>query len=145
LSDALDTYISVPVKKKIAQIKLENAAVLESEALRETIKVRGSARVSFTLMPHETPVTLVVYLYGVDKSGTGELESFSVVSEQDPSSEPKLITLDLNVSAFEIEKGQKIAIAIDTVDTLYTAATKLDYSVSLSADSAFSLQLPVVP
>jgi predicted acyl esterase len=145
LSDALDTYISVPVKKKIAQIKLENAAVLESQVLRENLKVRGSSRVSFTLMPHDTPVMLVVYLYAVDKAGTGELESFSVVSEQDPSLEPKLITLDLNVAAFEIEKGQKVAVAIDTVDTLYTPATHLDHFVSIAADSTFTVKLPVVP
>ncbi|MBC7530465.1 MAG: alpha/beta hydrolase [Oligoflexus sp.] len=144
ISDGLNVYVNVPVKKKISDIDTRFAAVLKSQVLHEDLKVRGSARVSFTLLPHESPVTLVAYLYDLDAWGTGVLESFSVTSYQDPSAVATEVKIDLNVSGYEIPKGHRVAVAIDTVDALYTPATGRDYFVSIAAEPALSVELPVI-
>ena len=145
ISDSLDSYINVPVKKKIADIDERYAAVFETTALTQKLKVRGSPRLSFTLMPHTSPVTLVGYLYDVDRNGVGALVAFSVMSVQDPNAAPNDVEFDLNMTAFEVPKGHKLVVALDTVDPLYTGATNKDYKVSLAADPALSLELPLVP
>ncbi len=145
ISDSLDTYINVPVRKTIADINRKYAAVMQSPVLTRKLKVRGSPRLSFTLMPHDTPVTLVAYLYDVDTSGVGELVSFSVTSYQDPNFDTTQVSFDLNVSAFTVPRGHRLAVALDTVDPLYAAATAEDYFVSLAADPSLSIELPILP
>jgi len=144
LSDGLNVYINAPVKKKISDIDTRYAAVWKSQPVREDLKVRGAARLSFTLLPHENPVTLVAYLYDMDSWGTGVLESFSVMSYQDPSALPTEVVMDLNVSGFEIPKGHRVGVAIDTVDALYTPATTRDYFVNIAADKTLSVELPTI-
>ncbi|RYF41783.1 MAG: alpha/beta fold hydrolase, partial [Cytophagaceae bacterium] len=129
LSDTLDALVALPVVKAIAGIDRRYAAVLESQRIEQSVKVRGAPRLNFTVMPHATPVTLVGYLYDVNALGVGTLLSFSVMSLQDPSATAVDVIFDLNVTAFTLEGGHKLVVAIDTVDSLYTPATIQPYKV----------------
>ncbi len=144
LSDAADTFTAIPVVKDISRIDQRYAAVYQSPKLADNIKVQGAARVNFTLMPHKTPVMLVAYLYDENGWGVGSLLAFSVMSFQDPSLTAQDISFNLNVTSFHVEKGHRLTLAIDTVDSLYAPPSNRDYEVSLAADSDTLLLLPLV-
>jgi predicted acyl esterase len=144
VSDIIDTYVNVPVKKDISDIDQRYAVVLQSPKLKRDLKVQGASRVNLTLMPHATPVTLIAYLYDENIWGTGSLVSFSVMSFQDPSLVPEEVSFDLNVTSFQVEKGHRLTLAIDTVDSLYAPATTKPYNVSLAVDPSVVLELPIV-
>lgn len=145
LSDTIDTYVNVPVKKAISAIDQRYGFVFQSGKLSRDTKVQGAARANFTLMPHDTPVTLVAYLYDENIWGTGSLLAFSVMSFQDPSQVASEVAFDLNVTSFHVDAGHRLTLVIDTVDSLYTAATSAPYRVALAADTAVTLELPIVP
>ena len=144
LSDLIETYVNVPVKKDISDIDQKHAVVFQSPKLTRDIKVQGAPRINFTLMPHVTPVTLVAYLYDEDAWGNGSLLGFSVMSLHDPSLVAQELSFDLNVTSFRVDRGHKLTLVIDTVDFLYAPATQQPYSVSLAAEPAVVLELPLV-
>ncbi len=143
LSDTIDSYTNLEVKKIIANIDKRYAAVFQSKRLSRDLHVQGSSRVHFTLMPHDTPVTLVVYLYDENTLGIGSLASFSVTSFHEPSLVPTDVSLDLNITSFKVEKAHRLTVAIDTLDSLYSPATREPYELSIAADSAMMLELPM--
>jgi predicted acyl esterase len=144
LSDAVDAYTSIPVIKDISRIDRRYAFLFETAPLTRDIKVQGAARIGFTLMPHTTPVTLVAYLYDESVWGVGSLVAFSVTSLQEPSLVPADLQLDLNVTSFRAQRGHRLTLAIDTVDSLFMPATLERYKVSLATDTSVTLELPLV-
>ncbi len=143
LSDTIDSYTSLEVKKIISNIDQRYAAVFQTNRLARDYHVQGSSRLHFTLMPHDTPVTLVAYLYDENTLGIGSLASFSVVSIHEPSLVPVDVSLDLNITSFKVERGHRMTVAIDTLDSLYSPATTEKYEVSIAADPAMMLELPL--
>ncbi len=144
VGDILKGLVNVPVLKKITDIDTRYAAVLTTEPLISSIVVRGAPQLRFKVLAHNSPVTLVGYLYDVDKWGTGTLEAFSVMSLQDPSTDATDVAFNLNMTAFSVPKGHRLAVAIDTVDSLYTPATPNAYTVDLGIDLNQAIELPLV-
>ncbi|MBC7659637.1 MAG: CocE/NonD family hydrolase [Chitinophagaceae bacterium] len=145
LSDGLSGVIGTPVVKNIAAIDRRYAAVLRSEPTTRALTVRGAPRLHFRLMPHDTPVTLVGYLYDVDGLGSGTLVSYSVMSLHEAADAPLGIDFDLNMTAFTVAKGHRLVVAIDTIDSLYAPAATHPYQLSISATPGLTLDLPLVP
>lgn len=145
IADTIDSYTGIEVKQNISRVDQRYGFVFQSERLSRAFKVQGATRVNFTLMPHETPVTLVAYLYDENIWGTGSLVSYSVMSFQDPSMATKDIAFDLNVTSYNVKAGNRLTLVLDTVDSLYTPATTMPFMASIAVDSDVSLELPTVP
>lgn len=146
LTDLATTYINKPAEKYLSNIKMEHAAIFESQPLTETLFLRGAPRVEIALGPHESKVQLVAYLYDVNSWNKGRLITHGVMTVQKPTQSSAHYELDLAITGYDIPKGHRLALVLDTVDPLYTPALPPGnlYTVKIIQDrmSPTLLQLP---
>jgi predicted acyl esterase len=146
LSDLASAHINLNVHKWIRAIDKRHGAVYLSEPLASSGRLRGSPRVSFWLAPHDTAQQAVVYLYDVNGYGIGSMITHGVMTEHEARSEVGMVSLELNVNAFDIPAGHRIAVAIDSTDPFYLAPQGGPYRVALShgESGATTLELPII-
>lgn len=145
LTDLATTYIDQPAEKYIPFINQDYAAVLQSEVLSETIALRGAPRVNVTVGSHTSKVQLVAYLYDVNRWNKGRLITHGVMTIHTPMRDNAIYEMNLGVIGYDIPKGHRLALVLDTVDPLYTRPIDGEYTVKVmqDADSPTLVQLPI--
>lgn len=146
LSDLASAHINLNVHKWIHAIDKRHGAVYLSEPLAARGRLRGAPRVSFWLAPHDTAQQAVVYLYDVNRYGIGTMITHGVMTEHEARGEVGMVSLELNVNAFDIAAGHRIAVAIDSTDPFYRAPQGGRYRVALSHGQAgvTTIELPIL-
>ncbi len=147
LSDTADATLNVPVVKQLSQIDRRYAAIYTTEPLPRSTRLRGAPQIKIWLAPHTGPIQMVVYLYDRDAWGRGTLITHGVVSRRASDTSPMELSLDLNITGYDVAAGHRLVVVTDTRDPLYTNPASDRYGVKLIQDSVriTEMSLPQIP
>lgn len=114
----------VPITAPTKRISRRDAAVWTLPARKKTVRLRGIPRLQASVTPSGKSVTLIAYLYDVDAKGTGRLITHNATTLR--SSKPgrtHRLSLPLQATAYDVPRGHRIMLVVDTKDPLYWDAT----------------------
>lgn len=144
LSDAASAHANLPIKQWLPALKRQYGAVYYTAQINRAYRLRGSPRVHVWLAPHSRPQELVVYLYEVDDYGVGTLITHGVITEHETRDQVGKVTVELNVNAYNISQGRRLAVAIDASDPVYQKTeTSSRIALAHGKDTVTSLELPM--
>jgi pimeloyl-ACP methyl ester carboxylesterase len=149
VSSALHAHLDLDTIQVMKIINQKYGAVYETKVVEgKEIKLRGLPKVSFTVAPHEGPMTLVAYLYDTNLFGVGTLLSHGVYSFTDSTTKEETIDITLNSMATDLTAGHKLTLVIDGLDPLYLSLGGKSGPDSVQIvqreDSPMSVKLPIV-
>ncbi|WP_432133795.1 MULTISPECIES: alpha/beta fold hydrolase [unclassified Streptomyces] len=120
LSSIVDQVAQLPPTAWIPLLPRRWAAVWQSERYRDAQHIRGTATLHTTLTPTAESGTLVAYLYDVGPFGIGKLVSNAPYTFHGRTpGRPFGVDLELFSTAYDVPKGHRLALVVDTVDPLY--------------------------
>jgi len=129
LSQLLEQF-EIPILADISAASDYRSVYYQSDRLDETLKIRGTPNVTLQIQPHYDQVQLVAYLYDMDWTGTGRLITHGVITlPQAPWGDKIEVNLDMVTTAYDVPKGNRVVIAIDTKDPEYKSPTGANYYV----------------
>lgn len=137
----IPTITNIPLADRFTSI------FFNTGRLNETMKIRGTANVSLQIQPKHETIQLIAYLYDEDIWGTAKLITHGVMTL--PVAEKgKKITVDFDLStiAYDVPRGHKVTLAIDTKDPHYKSPTGKDYYVDFefSKNKQSTLTIPTL-
>lgn len=146
LSSILDQVAQLPPTASIPLLPRRWAAVWQSERYATAQHVRGPAKLHTTLTPTAESGTLVAYLYDVGPFGFGKLVSHAPYTFHDRTpGQPFGVDLDLFSTAYDVPRGHRLALVVDTVDPLYNehnpSGARLTFSSPANDPSYVSIPL----
>ncbi|BAC69670.1 acyl esterase [Streptomyces avermitilis] len=120
LSSILDQLAQLPPMASIPLLPRYWAAVWQSEKYTSGQHVRGTVKLHTTVTGTKESGTLVAYLYDVGPLGVGKLVSNAPYTfhGQTPG-QPFGVDLELSSTAYDVPAGHRLALVVDTVDSLY--------------------------
>jgi len=147
ISDTADATLNRPIIKQLTHIDRRYAALYMTEKFKSSTRLRGAPQIRFWKAPHRTPQQMVVYLYSSDAWARGTLISHGVVSQRSAMDQSHEVTVDLNITAYDIPAGHRLVVVIDTRDPLYSNYVNERYPVELiqAGTRLTELALPLVP
>jgi len=129
LSQLLEQF-EIPILADISAASDFRSVYYQSDRLDQELKIRGNVNVTLQVQPHYDQVQLVTYLYDMDWTGTGRLITHGVITlPQAPWGEKIELNLDMVTTAYDVPKGNRVVLAIDTKDPEYKSPTGVDYYV----------------
>ncbi|WP_144391573.1 CocE/NonD family hydrolase [Pleionea sediminis] len=146
LSEILEAHLNFPVKTPLRSINSTNGIFFKSEVLDERLRIRGIPEVTVNVKPSLRQFQLNAYLYDVDPNGVGTLITHGPVTRYDAeANRTQKVNWELVATAYDIPRGHRVALAIDTFDALYAVPTLLPYSLEFKFKSGLNsmLTLPV--
>lgn len=120
LSSTLDQLFKTPPIASIPLLPRAFAAVWQSQRYDEDRRIRGTVTVHTTVTPTKSDGTFVAYLYDVGPLGIGKLVSNAPYTFHGKTPGQAFgADLDLFSTAYDVPRGHRLALVIDTVDPLY--------------------------
>jgi predicted acyl esterase len=101
-------------------------------------KVRGVPHLHAPVTSSRPAGTVVAYLYDVNALGFGKLFSHAPVTWQ---SSPATVDLPLQVTAYDIPAGHRLALVMDTKDPLYFDANTGNSTITFGSGSWLDVPL----
>ncbi|MFJ4466004.1 CocE/NonD family hydrolase [Streptomyces sp. NPDC089424] len=146
LSSLLDQIARLPPTASIPLLPRRWAAVWQSERYATAQQVRGTAKLHTTLTPTAGSGTLVAYLYDVGPLGVGKLVTNAPCTFHGRTpGQPFGVDLELFSTAYDVPKGHRLALVVDTVDPLYIehnpSGARLTFSSPANDPSYVSIPL----
>jgi hypothetical protein len=130
----------------------KKAVVFASDPLAEDRLIMGTPHVKLNVTPTTSSYQLIAHLYTLDALGNGTLVSHAPLTIlgngklMPNATAGKKMTIEFNfiTTCATIEKGQRIALAIDTEDPNYGKAPDTEYELTFSYDKNSVLSVPFV-
>ncbi|UNS99719.1 CocE/NonD family hydrolase [Streptomyces tubbatahanensis] len=137
LTGLLDQFLKLPPVVSVPLLPRSRAAVWESERYGEDTPVRGTAKLHTTVTSTAESGTFYAYLYDVGPLGAGRLITHAPHTFHDRTpDQPFAVDLDLFSTAYDVPKGHKLAVVIDTVDPLYAEHNPDDARLDFTSPAA---------
>ncbi|MBL4797840.1 MAG: acyl esterase [Oleispira sp.] len=139
--------LEVPTVTNIKLADQFTSIYFNTGRLDETMKIRGTANVSLQIQPKYKTVQLVAYLYDEDALGNAILITHGVITLPVAEKGKKItVDFDLVTIAYDVPKGHKVTLAIDTKDLQYKSPTKKAFFVDFefSNNSQSTLTIPTL-
>ncbi|GAB6097091.1 CocE/NonD family hydrolase [Desulfatiferula olefinivorans] len=126
--------------------------VYQSEPMDRDRTIIGAPHVKLNITPTTDSFQLVAHLYTLDKNNVGTLFSHAPLTilgdgkfmKNARAGETLTVEFNLVTTCVTVEKGQRIALAIDTEDLNYGKAPDTDYKLTFSYDQNSTLSIPFV-
>jgi predicted acyl esterase len=134
LSNGLEQLTGVPPLVALPTVSRTHAAVWQSARYATPVAVRGVPELHLT-MTAPPAGTVVAYLYDVNSLGVGRLVAHAPASWL---SARDTLDIPLQVTAFDLAAGHRLAVVVDTRDPLYLAAGG-DAAITFRGDSWLEL------
>jgi predicted acyl esterase len=145
LSNGLEGLTGVPPTVWLPSIFRRDAGVWLSDPYPGGLRVRGIPRLHLGLASAGPTGTVIAYLYDTDAAGFGRLVSHAPVSWVDRGGVDQggvdrggvagAVDLPMQVTAFDLPAGHRLALVLDTKDPLY-----LDANPAGAHDSAITFR-----
>ena len=145
LSQLLE-QVEVPIYSHIYMASKFRSIYYQAAKAEETMQIRGNPELSVYVQPHAEQAQLVAYLYDMNRFGVAKLITHGVYTLPNVSS-GAIVKLDFEMAttAYDVPKGHRVVLAIDTQDPQYKRPNKygyyldIEYAVGLEA----SLTIPI--
>mgnify|MGYP002150960966 CR=1 FL=1 len=147
LSALIDGHLKTPVFQSIPLINRVNGIVFQTSKLDDTLKIRGIPSLKINITPSSSKMQLIGYLYDVDAFGIGKLITHGPISLHDTAPWQRIeLDMTLVATSYDVPKGHRLAIALDTFDTLYGVPTLTPYSIGFNYSRKYQsvLNIPII-
>ncbi len=136
LSQLLE-QLQIPIYADISLASDVRSIHFDSGYLGSKMKIRGAPSVTLQIQPKHDQVQLVAYLYDMDWFGTGKLITHGVITLPNAQSGKKItVDFDLVTTAYDVPKGHRLVLAIDTKDPQYQSPTNVNYNLDFEFSSS---------
>jgi predicted acyl esterase len=139
LTNGLEGLTGIPPLVWLPAVSRNRAGVWVSDTAPVTgWKVRGVPRLHLPVSSSQPAGTLVGYLYDLDGIGLGRLFSHAPVTWLHGAT---TVDLALQVTAYDVPAGHRLALVLDTKDPLYFDANGRDTTITFSSGSWLDVPL----
>ncbi len=141
-SVVINSHFKTPVMRLSYLLNSPYSLIYKSDTLVSDIKLRGIPKLNINITPHSDQVQLVTYLYDVNPFGVAKLITHGVMTKRNLIPHKDIdINLDLVANAYDLKKGHKLTIVIDTFDLLYLPliGNSHDFDVNFNKEKSNTL------
>ena len=131
ISAIVDGHFRIPVYSFMPLIDPLHGLRYTTEKFEKEVRIRGIPKLKLNLDSHEKPFQIIAYLYDVNEFGAGKLITHGAVSGSKIKGE---VDLEIVATAYDIPKGHRLALVIDTKDLLYAAKSLKPFKLDLNFD-----------
>ena len=133
ISELVSGYTKLPIYHYLPFTNKNHAIVHKSSALRNGLSIRGVSKLSLNITPTNKDMSLIAYLYDVDKNNVAKLITHAPISIRNARRHRSTqVNLDFIAAAYDIPRGNSLALVVDTQDLLYSPATLFPFSVKVN-------------
>jgi len=137
LSNGFDGLTGIPPLVWLPSVARRDAGVWTSDRYPTGRRLRGIPTLHLAVSSTRPAGTVVAYLYDLDIAGVGRLVSHAPVSWR---TAPGTVDLPMQVTAYDVPAGHRLALVVDTKDPLYADANGTGGAMTFG--SASWLDLP---
>ncbi|MEW9898473.1 CocE/NonD family hydrolase [Chitinivorax sp. PXF-14] len=139
--------LGVPVLNWLPSVLRGQGVRYEGPALGSTLKLRGIPKLNLRVKPSQPQAQVVAYLYDLDAQGWGTLITHGVRTLH--AATPGQVVdfpLEFSATAYDVPAGHRVAVVLDTRDSLYSAPSNgyLDTRFVFGSDKQSTLVLPAM-
>ncbi|GAA3748989.1 putative acyl esterase [Spinactinospora alkalitolerans] len=133
-SGALQQFADIPTGVSLPFVNRYRAGVWTSEPYEDGATVSGAPLAHLTVTPSRADTSLFVYLYAVDRYGTGALITHKPVTLRDAApGEPVAIDVELDPVVWDVPAGHELTLVVDTKDPRYTSESRIGGEVEFGS------------
>jgi predicted acyl esterase len=136
LSNGLEGLTGLPPLVWLPSVSRHDAAVWLSDRYQAGLRVRGIPRLHLALTSSRPTGTVVAYLYDVNDAGLGRLVSHAPMTWLAATTG---LDVPMQVTAFDLPAGHRLALVVDTKDPLYLDANVRDSTITFRDGCALDL------
>jgi len=139
VSQALEPYL--PVYSKVYLLNRFKSILFESEILPEKMKIRGNVKMNIDLSLSKEKGQVIFYLYDINDNGTGQFitHAFKTFWNAVPG-EVMNVDLDFVSVAYDLPKGHRLGLVMDTSEGDYGKPTEEKYKVRINYSEEIETQ-----
>ncbi|ASU82960.1 X-Pro dipeptidyl-peptidase [Nocardiopsis gilva YIM 90087] len=145
VAGALQQFADIPTGVLLPTVDRARAGVWTGPAYPDGVRVSGTPNARFTVTPTAREQSLYVYLYAINRHGTGALLTHKpyTLRDADPGT-PVTVDVDLEPVVWDVPAGDRLALVIDTVDLRYVNESRIGQRVVFSSpeDAPSTLTVP---
>lgn len=146
LSAIIDGHFRVPVFNALPLIQRPNGIYYKSKKLKDGLKLRGIPKLKLTTSSSGKHYQLVAYLYDRGPLGLSKLITHGVSTSVDHDGKKEVFEIDLVATAYDLDPGHSLVLAIDTEDLLYARPLHLipfETTIHFSKSDINEFELPL--
>ncbi|WP_040692785.1 CocE/NonD family hydrolase C-terminal non-catalytic domain-containing protein, partial [Nocardiopsis prasina] len=144
LSGALQQFAGVPTGVSLPLVDRRRAGVWTGGAYADGVRISGTPRADITVTPTDSEQSLYVYLYDVDRHGTGSLVTHQpyTLRGAEPG-QPADLDVALEPVVWDVPSGHRLALVVDTRDARYTDESDIGERVTFGSPESHPASLTV--
>lgn len=142
LSALIDGHFKIPVYTFLPFINSAYGMKFVTKKLDGKIRIRGIPKLKLNLNSDGKAFQIVAYLYDVNSLGAGKLITHGVFSGKSIDGE---VDMEIVATAYDIPKGNRLALVIDTKDILYASKSSGPFELGFrfGRDLESQLEIPI--
>ncbi len=147
LSAMLDGHLRIPVFNTLPWIQRVNGIYYKSKRFKKGLKLRGIPKLRLTTSSEGKHYQLLAYLYDRSPLGVTRLITHGAATSVHHDGKKEVFDLDLVATAYDLDPGHSLVLAIDTEDLLYAKPLHLipyETKIHFSQSHINELRLPVI-
>jgi predicted acyl esterase len=147
LTSSKAAHLNMPVKLDLSRVPEKVALLFQSEPLLQTMCILGTPALTLRIESSRPQVQLIAYLYEATEEGSARLITHGPMTRHLVTpNKPFKVSFEMITSCYEIPKGHRLALIIDTGDLQYKQPTRDDFEVTFHYDEkgVASLDVPMV-
>jgi hypothetical protein len=144
----LQHHLKIPILSWLPLINRRGAAVFIGEETTTARRYVGVGKLELTVVSSLPQAQIVAYLFAVDNHQVGQLLAQGTITLIDAqAARPFRATFELGFAAFELPRGQRLALVLTTFDPHYRSPTPSPEYLDLLLGPAQGsrLSLPLLP
>ncbi|KPC62066.1 CocE/NonD family hydrolase [Streptomyces chattanoogensis] len=124
----------LPKTYRTHTISRENAAVWSGAPAESTTRLRGAPRLRLTYTPTTARSTIFAHLFDVDGNGSAHIITHAPFTSLDGrAGRPVTADIRLQAAAYDVPKGHRLMLVVDTKDPLYGDANGAGGTITVSS------------
>ncbi|WP_017571892.1 CocE/NonD family hydrolase [Nocardiopsis halotolerans] len=144
LSGALQQFFDIPTGVLLPTVDRYRAAVWTGPAHPDGVRVAGTPEATFTFTPSAENQSVYVYLYAIDRHGTGSLLSHTPYTLRGATpGEPVTVNTELAPVVWDVPAGHRLAVVVDSMDARYLDESDIGDRVSVSSPEGAPARITV--
>ena len=131
LSAIFESHLGTRVKHNFKDTRTEHGAMYQSAKMKNAVSLNGIPKIEMYFNSYYSDTQVVAYLYDIPKRGKASLISHGVASFHQLEGEIVKADFELHATSYELEKGHRFGLIIDTGDALYLKPSDEVFSYSI--------------
>ncbi len=141
LSSIMDGNLKIPTYSYMPIVSNMHAFTFKTKRLKKVKHIRGVPKISLNIKSTNRKYQLIAYLYDVDSLGYAKLITHGAFSSITGHNRAQF---ELVATAYDVPRGHRLALIVDSRDSLYSAVETRSQVIELNYEStANTLNIPV--